>query len=43
VLLDAAFRVRLCDYGLAVGADSASRLLFVGGTEQFMAPEVRLR
>jgi len=40
VLLDSSFRVRLCDYGLAVGADSDARLQFVGGTEQFMAPEV---
>ena len=42
VLLDASYRVRLCDYGLAVGCDSDERLKFVGGTEKFMAPEVNI-
>ena len=42
ILLDCDFHVRLCDHGLAVGAASAQRLLMVGGTEDFMAPEVLL-
>lgn len=42
VLFDAQFHIQLCDYGLAVGSDSMTRLTFVGGTEQFMAPEMIL-
>ena len=42
VLFDRRFRVKLCDYGLAVGDTSEARLRFVGGTEQFMAPELLL-
>jgi serine/threonine protein kinase len=42
VLFDNAFHVKLCDYGLAVGCESEARLTFVGGTEQFMAPEMIL-
>jgi serine/threonine protein kinase len=42
VLLDRDFHVKLCDYGLAVGAEAASRLTHVGGTDEFMAPEMLL-
>lgn len=42
VLFDHHFHVRLCDYGLAVGSHSEARLTFLGGTEQFMAPEMIL-
>lgn len=42
VLFDHEYHVRLCDYGLAVGSESEARLTFVGGTEQFMAPEIIL-
>jgi serine/threonine protein kinase len=42
VLFDSNWHVRLCDYGLSVGDQSEARLQFVGGTEQFMAPELLL-
>jgi serine/threonine protein kinase len=42
ILLDRDYHVQVCDHGLAVGADSDQRLVMVGGTDDFMAPEVLL-
>ena len=33
--------VQVCDFGLAIGDESPLKLLFIGGTDAFMAPEVR--
>lgn len=42
ILLDANFNAKVCDFGLAIGAESPMKMLFVGGTESYMAPEVLL-
>jgi hypothetical protein len=33
--------LQVCDFGLAIGDESPLKLLFIGGTDAFMAPEVR--
>mmetsp|Transcript_32039 Transcript_32039/g.41187 ORF Transcript_32039/g.41187 Transcript_32039/m.41187 type:complete len:798 (+) Transcript_32039:99-2492(+) len=42
ILFDGKFNAKVCDFGLAIGAESPMKMLFVGGTESYMAPEVLL-